>query len=264
LILGILGVPNFAQGHLYMLGAYIGFYVVMSFSMSYWLAVVLATIALGLVGLVVERIIFRPMEGDDEVNLFVAALGLLMILEGAAVYFFGPRMKWLVTPFSREVLTFAGLALPMQRLIIMIATLLIMLGLPLFIKKTALGAALEATAQDRVGAMLCGIKVKEVTAFAFGIGTALAGVAGVLIGPATNVVPTMGTGPLLMAFAAVILGGLGSILGAVVGAFAMSLVESLVAGYFSATYGEIFIFGIMILVLLFRPMGLFGKEVWRT
>jgi branched-chain amino acid transport system permease protein len=173
-------------------------------------------------------------------------------------------MKWLVTPFSRDVLTFAGLALPMQRFILMVATLIIMVGLPLFIKKTTLGASLEATAQDRVGAMLCGVKVKKVTAFAFAIGTALAGVAGVLIGPATNIVPTMGVGPLLIAFAAVIFGGLGSILGAVVGSFAMSLVESLVAGYFSAAYSDVFIFGIMILVLLFRPSGLFGKEVWRT
>ncbi|MFC1824681.1 branched-chain amino acid ABC transporter permease [Thermodesulfobacteriota bacterium] len=263
LILGILGVPNFAQGHLYMLGAYITFYVVSSFSMSYWMALVMATIALGIVGLIIERLIFRPMEKADEVNLFVASLGLLMVLEGAAVYFFGPRMKWFVTPFSREVLNFAGLALTLQRLIIIVATILIMIAIPLFIKKTALGATLEATAQNREGAMLCGIRVSRVTAMTFAIGTALAGAAGVLIGPAANVVPTMGLGPLLIAFAAVIFGGLGSIAGAVLGAFIMALIESLVAGYLSAAYSEVFIFGIMILVLLFRPMGLFGREVWR-
>ena len=98
---------------------------------------------------------------------------------------------------------------------------------------------------------------------AFAIGTALAGFAGVLIGPATNIVPSMGMGPLLIAFAAVIFGGLGSILGAVFGAFILAMVESLVAGYISAAYSEVFIFGIMILILLFRPTGLFGRDIWR-
>jgi len=263
LILGILGVPNFAQGHLYMIGAYITFYVVMSFSMSYWMALVLATIALGIVGIIIERVIFRPMEKADEVNMFVAALALLMVLEGAAAYFFGPRMKWLSTPFAREVLNIAGLAITVQRLIVIIATMIIMIAIPLFIKKTSMGATLEATAQNRQGAMLCGIRVSRVTSMAFAIGTALAGFAGVLIGPATNIVPSMGMGPLLIAFAAVIFGGLGSILGAVLGAFILAMVESLVAGYLSAAYSEIFIFGIMILILLFRPTGLFGRDIWR-
>jgi branched-chain amino acid transport system permease protein len=263
LILGILGVPNFAQGHLYMIGAYITFYVVMSFSMSYWVALFLATIMLGLIGIIIERVIFRPMEHADEVNMFVAALALLMVLEGAAVYFFGPRMKWLSTPFSREILTFAGLAITAQRLIVIFATFIIMIAIPLFIKKTSMGATLEATAQNREGAMLCGIRVSRVTSMAFAIGTALAGFAGVLIGPATNIVPSMGMGPLLIAFAAVIFGGLGSIPGAVLGAFILATVESLVAGYLSAAYSEIFIFGIMILILLFRPTGLFGRDIWK-
>ncbi len=263
LILGILGIPNFAQGHLYMIGAYITFYVVMSFSMSYWMALVLATIVLGIAGIIIERVIFRPMEKADEVNMFVAALALLMVLEGAAVYFFGPRMKWLSTPFSREILNFAGLAITVQRLIVIFATMIIMIAIPLFIKKTSMGATLEATAQNREGAMLCGIRVSRVTAMAFAIGTALAGFAGVLIGPATNIVPSMGMGPLLIAFAAVIFGGLGSILGAVLGAFIMAMVESLVAGYLSAAYSEIFIFGIMIFILLFRPTGLFGRDIWK-
>ena len=263
LILGILGVPNFAQGHLYMLGAYIAFYLVMSLFMNYWLALVLATIALGIIGLLIERLIFRPMRDAPEVNLFVAALGLLMVLEGAALYFFGPRVKWLSTSVSRDVLSFIGLTLPFQRLIVIIGTFVMMIFLPWFIKGTTLGATLEATAQNREGAVLCGIKVNQVTATAFVIGTALAGAAGVLIGPAMQIMPTMGLGPLLIAFSAVIFGGLGSIPGAVLVAFLMGLVENLASGYVSATYSEVFIFGITVLVLLFRPKGLLGREIWR-
>lgn len=263
LILGILGVPNFAQGHLYMLGAYVTFYLVMSLVVNYWLALVLATIALGVIGLVIERMIFRPMHHAPQVNLFVAALGLLMVLEGAALYFFGPRVKWLTTSVSRDVMSFVGLTLPLQRLIVIAGTFAIMILLPGFIKRTTLGATLEATAQNREGAVLCGIKTNQVTATAFVIGTALAGVAGVLIGPAVQIMPTMGMGPLLIAFSAVIFGGLGSIPGAVLGAFIMGLVENLAAGYVSATYSEVFIFSITVLVLLFRPRGLLGREIWR-
>jgi branched-chain amino acid transport system permease protein len=263
LIFGIMNVPNFAQGHLYMVGAYFGFYMVMSLAMNYWLALILATVALGFVGLLLFRFVFYPMRDAPEVNLFVAAMALLMILEGAALYFFGTETKWFVVPFNRKVLTFGDFYLPFQRAIVILGTLVVMTVLHLFIKKTSIGATLEATAQQRQGAMLCGIKVARVSALAFMIGTGLAGIAGVLIGPAVLLEPTMGMGPLLVAFSAVIFGGMGSIPGAILGAFILGLVESLASGYISATYSLNFVFGIMILMLLFRPKGLLGKETWR-
>jgi branched-chain amino acid transport system permease protein len=259
LILGVLNVPNFAHGHLYMMGAYVAFYLVVSLFMNYWLALILATIGLGIAGLVIERIIFRPLLNAPEENLFVAAMGLLMILEGIALYFFGAHIRWLVTPYTQEVFRLAGLALQFQRLIIIGGTIIVMVSLQLFVKKTTIGATLEATAQNREGAMLCGIKVGWVAALAFAIGTAMAGVAGVLVGPSVQIMPTMGMGPLLIAFSAVIFGGLGSIPGAMLGALVMGMVESLSAGYVSGTYSWVFIFGIMILVLLFRPTGLLGE-----
>lgn len=260
LILGVLGVPNFAHGHFYMIGAYIAFYLVMDFFLNYWLALALATVGLGIVGILIERLVFRRMEDAPEENLFVAAMGLLMILEGVALYFFGPHIKWLSTSYSKSLLTFAGLTLQSQRLIIVVGSIIVMIALQLFVKKTLTGATLEATAQNRVGAMLCGIKVGRVAALAFAIGTALAGVAGALVGPVVQIMPVMGMGPLLIAFAAVIFGGLGSIPGAMLGALVMGLVESLSSGYVSATYSWVFIFGIMILVLLFRPSGLLGRQ----
>jgi branched-chain amino acid transport system permease protein len=263
LVFGILNVPNFAQGHLYMVAAYIGFYTVMSYGVNYWLALILATLALGILGLVIYALLFYPMRNAPEVNLFVAAMALLMILEGVALYFFGTATKFFVIPFTRSVLSFAGLALPLQRLIVIAGTLVVMVALQLFIKKTTIGASLEATAQHREGAMLCGIKVTQVSAMAFIIGTGLAGIAGVLIGPAVLLEPTMGMGPLLVAFSAIVFGGLGSIGGAVLGAFILGLVESLASGYVSAKYSLTFVFGIMILMLLFRPKGLLGREVWR-
>ena len=263
LIFGIMNVPNFAQGHLYMVGAYFGFYMVMSLAMNYWLALILATVALGFIGLLLFRFVFYPMRDAPEVNLFVAAMALLMILEGAALYLFGTETKWFVLPFSRKVLTLGDLSLPVQRVIVILGTLVVMMFLQLFIKKTSIGATLEATAQHREGAMLCGVKVARVSALAFMIGTGLAGIAGVLIGPAVLLEPTMGMGPLLVAFSAIVFGGMGSIPGAILGAFILGLVESLASGYISATYSLTFVFGIMILMLLFRPKGLLGKETWR-
>jgi len=263
LVFGILNVPNFAQGHLYMVGAYIGFYLVMSSLLNYWLALVLATVALGVGGLIIYFCVFYPIRNAPEANLFVAAMALLMILEGIALYFFGTEAKWFITPLSRRVLFFGGLALQVQRLVVIAGTAVVMATLQLFIKGTTLGAALEATAQQRQGAMLCGIRVSRMSALTFFIGTALAGVAGVLIGPAVLLTPTMGMGPLLVAFSAIIFGGLGSIPGAVLGALVLGLVESLASGYVKAAYSLTFVFGIMILMLLFRPSGLLRKEVWR-
>lgn len=258
-----MNVPNFAQGHLYMVAAYMGFYMVMSYAMNYWLALILATFALGFLGFIVYFLVFYPIRRAPEVNLFVAAMALLMILEGGALYVFGTETKWFMIPWSRRVLTFGGLALQMQRFIVIVGTFVVMATLLLFVKKTSLGMALEATAQHREGALLCGIKVNRVSAMAFVLGTALAGIAGVLIGPAVLLLPTMGMGPLLVAFSAIIFGGLGSTVGAVLGALILGLVESLASGYISATYSVTFIFAVMIVTLLFRPKGLLGKEVWR-
>jgi branched-chain amino acid transport system permease protein len=263
ILLGILNVPNFAQGHLYMVAAYLGFYMVMSYSMNYWLALVLATFALGILGLLVYFVVFYPVRNAPEVNLFVAAMALLMILEGGALFLFGTETKWFLIPWSRSVLSVGSLSLQVQRVIVIAGTAVVMFALWVFIKKTSLGAALEATAQHREGALLCGIKVSRISAMAFVVGTALAGVAGVLIGPAVLLEATMGMGPLLVAFSAIIFGGLGSIAGAVVGSLLLGVAESLASGYISAKYSLAFVFAIMIVMLLFRPKGLFGKEVWR-
>jgi branched-chain amino acid transport system permease protein len=263
IILGIMNVPNFAQGHLYMLGAYVGFYMVMSYATNYWIALAVATFALGVMGFIIYFLVFNPVRSGPHVNLFVAAMALLMILEGGALLLFGTETKWFSVPWAGSVVSFGGVGLQLQRLIVIIGTFIIMIALQLFTKKTALGTALEATAQNREGALLCGIKVNQVSAMAFILSTALAGIAGAMVGPTVLLMPTMGTGPLLVAFSAIIFGGLGSVLGAVVGALILGLIESLASGYISSTYSLAFVFGIMILTLLVRPRGLFGKEVWR-
>jgi branched-chain amino acid transport system permease protein len=263
IILGILNVPNFAQGHLYMVAAYLGFYMFTLFGMNYWFALVVATFALGLVGFVIYYLAFYPMRNAPHINLLVAAMALLMILEGTALLVFGTETKWFQLPWARRVITVGGVSLQLQRIIVIIGTFLVMGTLEFFIKKTRFGMALEATAQRREGALLCGIRVNRMSALAFVVGTALAGIAGVLIGPAVPLTPTMGLGPLMVAFSAIILGGLGSVAGAVIGALGLGIVESLASGYLSATYSLVVVFSLMIITLLLRPKGLLGKEVWR-
>jgi len=263
IILGIMNVPNFAQGHLYMIGAYVGYYMVMSHLMNYWAGLAVTIFVLGFLGFIIYVLVFNPVRNAPHINLFVAAMALLMILEGGALYFFGTETKWFAIPWAGTVVSFGGVGLQLQRLIVIIGTFVVMVALQFFTKKTTVGTALEATAQHREGALLCGIKVNQVSALAFILATALAGCAGMLVGPTGLLMPTMGLGPLLVAFSAIIFGGMGSILGAVLGALILGLIESLASGYVSATYSLVFVFGIMILTLLFKPSGLFGREVWR-
>ncbi|HSR13848.1 MAG TPA: branched-chain amino acid ABC transporter permease [Thermodesulfobacteriota bacterium] len=258
LIYGILHVPNFAHGHKYMWAAFTSLFLITNFHTNYWVSLVIAMIVLGLVGAGVERIVYRPLRNAPHINSFIAAIGLLLVLESLSLIVWGADFRRFPALYDRPIHVF-GIAITLQRLLVIAAAAVFIILLQLFIKRTWLGSTIEAVAQDPEGAQLVGISIDRVSALTFGIGTASAAAAASLIAPIFLVYPTMGSMPNLKAFVVIIIGGMGSIPGAVIGGFMLGLIEALGGGYISTDYKDLFAFGALVTFLTFKPTGLFGK-----
>ncbi len=260
LVYGILQIPNFAHGNLYALGAYIAFFFISMFNVGYWPAMLVAAIVLAVMGVVVERVAFRPLADQPHISSFITALGVLLILENGMIAIWGPQAQRIVNPYP-DIIEILGITLTQQRLLVIVVAFALIVLLQLFIKKTTVGSTIEAVAQNREGARLVGINVNRVTAMTFAISTGLASIAACLIAPIFVLTPNMGDMVNLKAFVIVILGGLGSFPGAIVGGLILGLIEALGGGYVSAAYKDVFAFGALVLILAIKPSGLFGKEV---
>jgi len=257
LVYGIMRVPNFAQGNLFAAGAYLVFFMRSSLGLNYWLVFILTIVAMGIMGLIVEGLCFRPVRDAAHVNSFVVALGVLMALEGLIVIIFGADYKEVKPPW-RTIIDFWGITLTAQRILVILGSLVVMILLEVFIKKSKAGMQMDAMSQNRDLALMVGVDVNRMSLLAFAISTGLAGVAGALMAPVSYVYPAMGMPPLLIAFAAVIFGGMGNLNGAVLGSFILAGAQVFSTQYLSATFSEISIFGLMIAILLFRPKGITG------
>lgn len=259
LIYGILEIPNFAHGALYMVGAFIAFFCITYFGASYWLALLISVAALFVMGMVVEQFVYRPFYKQPHISSFIVAVGLIFILENGALVLWGADFRRIGAP-SNAIFNLLGTTVTSQRLIVIGVTVLLIIAIHFFIKKTRLGAAIEATSQNREGAQLMGINTSLIGQATFGLGTALAGVAAVLVAPILLISPVMGESVIAMAFVIIILGGMGSFVGAVIGGYIIGLLETMISTYVTSYYAEAIIFGILVLVLAVKPTGLFGKE----
>lgn len=259
LVYGILHVPNFAHGNMYMLGAYLGFFLITSYGFGFWVALVGSMVLMALVGMFLERVVYRPLRGQSHMNSFIAAIGALLFIETLVVSIWGPQGYRIPNPYP-ETIKVLNIVMSQQRLIVIISAIVLIVLLQLFIKKTTQGTTIEAVAQNREGAMLVGINVNSVSAMTFAISAALAAAAACLVAPIFMISPDMGVLLGMKAFVIVILGGLGSIPGAILGGYILGLIEALGGGYISADYKDVFAFGALILILAIKPTGLFGKE----
>ncbi|HYA90824.1 MAG TPA: branched-chain amino acid ABC transporter permease [Thermodesulfobacteriota bacterium] len=260
LVFGILHIPNFAHGHLYMLGAYIGFFLMTLYGFGFWTALIASMIILALVGMLVERIVYRPLQNRPVINSFISAVGALMILETGVIVLWGPQGRRIPNPYP-GIVDLLGITMTWQRLLVILVAIVLIILLQIFIKKTTVGTTIEAVAQNREGAMLVGINVNWVFSLTFAISTATAAAAACLVAPIFMISPTMGALLGMKAFVIVILGGLGSIPGAILGGYILGLLEAIGGGYLSAAYKDVYAFGALILILSIRPTGLFGREV---
>jgi branched-chain amino acid transport system permease protein len=258
LVYGILHVPNFAHGAFYMAGAFVAFYLISSFGLHYWVAMAGAAAAVALIAVLSERLVFHPLRNAPYLHHMIASIGILLFLEAGAQALWGADFHRMQTPYT-EVLSFAGLSLPAQRILIIVAAFVLVGLLQLFLKKTITGATIVAMAQNRDGAALVGIDANRVAMLTFAISGALAGMAAVLYAPINLVYTSMGNLVITKAFVIIVLGGMGSVPGAIVGGLIIGFAESFGAFYISTDYKDIIAFVLLVVILSFRPEGLFSK-----
>jgi branched-chain amino acid transport system permease protein len=258
LIFGVMGVINFAHGELYMAGAYAIVYLYAGMQMPFLVAVAVGLAFVGCLGLVIEWAMFRPLR-DNPLGGLIASIGFLLVLQSGAVLLFGVRAQN-VPAVSRERLDIAGAVLTYDRFMVIAATIVLLAALWSFLRFTRFGRALRAVSQDREAAALQGISINQTARWAMFIGAALAGVAGALTAPLVPTTPYMGHAVIVTAFIIIIVGGIGSLEGAVIAAILYAVVHTLVTTFFDGVIANIVGLLLMLAVLIVRPQGLFGAQ----
>jgi len=259
LIFGIMRVVNFTHGELYALGAYAVFFLEVSLGVNFFLALVLAVIIGCAVGAAIEFVLLRPLLGADIDTTMLVMIGAWIVMQNTELFYWGGVSKAIMTPFPDEPLQVGPIFVSWLRLFVLVMALILIAATYVLINRTKLGKAMRATFQDRDTAALMGVNIKGIYTATFAIGSGLAAAAGALLGPVFLVTPSMGDLASLKAFAIVILGGLGNITGATLGGFILAFVEEIGAGYISSGYRDAMGFLIIIIVLLFKPTGLFAR-----
>jgi len=254
LIFSIMGVINFAHGEFYMLGGFSAYYIAQLLGVNYLVMILLTIVIVGALGYVVERLVFSPLRSQP-LSAFISSLGLLWLMQSGATLVFGAGDRGVTSPY-RGVLRYYGLAISYERVFVMAVAVVLIIGLYSVLRWTKVGLALRAVSQDRDAAALQGINVEATSGVAFAVGCALAGAAGALLAPVFYVSPTMGTLPVVKAFIIVILGGMGSLPGAIVGGALLGLLESIGPIFLSAAAVELLGFVAIVFLLLVKPTGI--------
>lgn len=257
-VFGILGIAHFAHGSVSMFGGYLTFFLVTAQGLPLAFAILIALATGFVLGLLIELLAYRPVRDASHINAFIVALGLTMMVEGLNLEFFGHEQVVIPTGFNR-VFHIGGVTIPELRLYVILAAAMLIAAMTLFVEKTKTGQAIRAVAENRDAAILMGVNVKTIPLVVFAISTTLGVCAGIMVGALFAIAPGIGEGLVIKGFAVLILGGLGSIPGAVIGGLVLGITEALAAGFLSSAYKDVIAFVVMITVLLVRPQGLMGK-----
>lgn len=257
LVFGIMRMVNFAHGELYMVGAFAVLALNGHLGLGYFPAVILATLITAIFGAVVERVLYRPFVGR-ELGGMIMSLAVAITLQALALIFFGPADQSVERPVTGTWRLHEAVV-PLDRTLVAVCAVVALMVFHLFLRHTRLGLAMQAVAQDRETASLMGVEAGSVYLRSFAIASALAGLAGTLMAPVYTVAPTMGELPMLKAFVVVILGGLGSVPGAMLGGLLIGLSESVFATLFDTTLALIASFAIVLAIIVVKPNGLWGR-----
>jgi branched-chain amino acid transport system permease protein len=258
LIFGLMTVVNFAHGSLYMLGAYVGFFV-LAYTKSFWIAIVVAPLVVGAFGLVIERLLIRPLYGRGPDDPLLLTFGLSLVLVEGVKLVAGKIGLTLDPPAALAGAVDLGfMKFPAYRIFVLVVTAAVLLALWLFLEKTNIGLIVRAGSRDALMVRALGIDLGRAWFLVFGLGIAMAGLAGILAGPLRGVYAEMGIEIIIEAFVVVVVGGMGSLPGAVVAGLLIGEVISLTT-YFAPKLAEIVVFMVMAIILLARPSGLFGE-----
>ncbi len=267
MVYGVLRLINFAHGDIYMVGAMVGYYVARWIPQGTGLASFLssllaAMIVCGLLGALIERLAYKPLRHAPRINALITAIGVSLFLEYAGQLLFGADPKFFPNLIADKVfLQWHGIVINQIQVLIFSVTIVLMVLIHTIVQKTRLGKAMRAVSFSHTASQLVGINLNAVITFTFVLGSSLAGAAGILVSLSNpKIEPMMGIMPGLKAFVAAVLGGIGSIPGALVGGLLMGLSETFVVGYISSTYRDALAFLLLIVILLVRPSGLFGRS----
>jgi branched-chain amino acid transport system permease protein len=260
LIFGVMQVLNFAHGVLFMAGGYVCHFAFFKLTGSYPASIALSMIALAALGLVLEQAVFRPLRDNIQMQM-VASLGLILVIQNGVVALWGPNALQMRVPTAETIVRLGSLSFTVQHFVIIGTVAATVILLQLFLTRSRLGTAIRATSQNADAARVVGIDTNRIFLLTFVIASALAALGGALLGPLFLIFPQMGDLPLLKALTAIVLGGMGSVPGAVVGGLAIGIIESVSTLFIPTDFRDTVVFGLLILVLLVRPWGLFGVRV---
>lgn len=258
LLFGVMRIVNFAHGEFYMIGAFVLFLVYGDTNVPFYVAVLVAALAVGVLGALIERSIIKPLR-DDELGCMIVTMGLAIIFKSLALSIFGPSVYGVDAPV-KGMMILGPVILPWSRLMIIGGAVVIFLVFWLFVTKTSIGRALRALSMDPEVAELQGISRNRIFPIAFGLGVALAAAAGALMAPVVGISPFTGMVPTIKAFIVVVLGGIGSIPGAAIGGLLLGVVESILSTSLGTAISEILMLGFIIAVLIVRPNGILGRR----
>lgn len=263
MVYGIIKLINFAHGDVFMLGAFFGFYAITYLNFGFIPALLFAMIICALFGVAIERIAYKPLRNATRIAALITAIGVSLFIEYSTIYIRGPQSVAYPSDVLPDIkFNLFGAVVNMQSLVIFVVAVVLMILLQITVHKTKIGKAMRAVSFDADAARLMGINVNTTISATFAIGSALAGAAGVIFGIYyTKIEPLMGIVPGIKAFVAAVLGGIGIIPGAMVGGLLLGVLETLVSAVGYSLWRDAVVFVVLILILLFKPAGLFGKNI---
>jgi len=265
MVYGILRLINFAHGDIFMLGVYLTFYGILFTPIPWYIVFILAPVLTGLLGLLLERLAYKPLRGSPRITILISAIGASFLLQNLGILVFGGRPKAFPTPVILDrVLNIRGVSVAIVNFIIPVVTVVLLIGLNFFIQKTRTGMAMRALSKDYEAASLMGININGIISVTFFIGSFLAAMGGIMWGiKYPQLMPHMGVLPGLKCFIAAVIGGIGDITGAVLGGFILGLGEILLIAFLPELtgYRDAFAFILLIIILLVKPTGLMGEKI---
>ncbi|EHJ57341.1 hypothetical protein HMPREF9318_02053 [Streptococcus urinalis FB127-CNA-2] len=262
MVYGIIKLINFAHGDIYMMGAFIGYYMINTLHLNFFVTLVLTMVITATLGVVIEFLAYRPLRHSTRIAALITAIGVSFLLEYTMVFFVGADARSFPQALKVVKYSLGPVTVTNVQLIILVISILLMLALQFIVKQTKMGKAMRAVSVDSDAAELMGINVNSTISFTFALGSALAGDGGVLIGLYYNSInPLMGMTPGIKAFIAAVLGGIGIIPGAALGGFLIGLLETFSVAIGLSSYRDIVVYAVLIIILLIRPAGLLGKNV---
>ncbi|MGT2911240.1 branched-chain amino acid ABC transporter permease [Streptococcus cameli] len=262
MVYGIIKLINFAHGDIYMMGAFIGYFLINTFQMNFFVALILTMVLTAAIGVIIEYLAYRPLRNSTKIAALITAIGVSFLLEYGMIYFFGANTRAFPQALETVKYNLGPITITNVQLTILGVSVFLMLALQFIVQKTKMGKAMRAVSVDSDAAQLMGINVNSTISFTFALGSALAGAAGVLIGLYYNSVePLMGMAPGIKSFVAAVLGGIGIIPGSALGGMVIGFLETLAVTVGFSSYRDAVVYAVLILILLVRPAGILGKNV---